>query len=142
MSQYSIETESPPTSESSEAIVKGIVAYNTSQVGQTDIQRFVVVAKDEEGRVIGGVLAYPSWNWLFIQLFWVDEAHRGKGLGTALLANTEAEAITRGCEHVHLDTFSFQARFFYERFGYEVFGVLEDFPPGHSRFFMQKRHLK
>jgi hypothetical protein len=38
-----------------------------------------------------------------------------------------------------LDTFSFQARPFYEKLGYEVFGQLEDYPRGHSRYFLQKR---
>ena len=50
----------------------------------------------------------------------------------------EAEAIRRGCLGAWLDTFSFQARGFYERLGYAVFGALADYPPGHDRFFMQK----
>jgi hypothetical protein len=51
----------------------------------------------------------------------------------------EAEAVQRGCRAVALDTFSFQARGFYERLGYSVFGVLNDCPPGHSRFYLTKR---
>jgi hypothetical protein len=38
-----------------------------------------------------------------------------------------------------LDTFSFQARGFYEKLGYCVFGTLDDYPPGHSRFYLTKR---
>src|SRR6516165_7091346 len=37
-----------------------------------------------------------------------------------------------------LDTFSFQARGFYEKLGYEEFGRL-DYPPGHHRHFLRKR---
>jgi hypothetical protein len=51
----------------------------------------------------------------------------------------EAEAIRRGCHGAFLDTFSYQARPFYEKLGYEVFGTLEDYPPGHQRFYMRKR---
>ena len=51
----------------------------------------------------------------------------------------ESVAVRRGCTHAHLDTFSYQARPFYERRGYSVFGTLDDYPPGHQRFFMAKR---
>jgi hypothetical protein len=30
-----------------------------------------------------------------------------------------------------------EARPFCERLGYEVFGELDDFPPGHARYFMK-----
>lgn len=63
---------------------------------------------------------------------------RGQGYGTKLMAAAEAEARRRGCRDAYLDTFSFQARPFYERCGYEVFGTLEDFPTGHQRFVMRK----
>jgi hypothetical protein len=55
------------------------------------------------------------------------------------MRRAEAVAAARGCVGVWLDTFSFQARPFYERLGYSVFGTLEDNPRGGARFFMQKR---
>jgi hypothetical protein len=33
---------------------------------------------------------------------------------------------------------SFQAPDFYRKLGYEEFGRLDDFPPGHSRLFFRK----
>ena len=36
-----------------------------------------------------------------------------------------------------LTTLSFQARPFYERFGYEVFGELPDHPAGHILYIMK-----
>jgi hypothetical protein len=53
------------------------------------------------------------------------------------MAEDEARAL--GCVGVWLDTFSFQARGFYERHGYEVFGTLDEFPAPHQRFFLRKR---
>ena len=82
-----------------------------------------------------------QWNWLFIKLLWVSEELRGQGFGRALMSSAEQEALARGCTNIYLDTFSFQARDFYERLGYEVFGQLTDFPPGHKRYFLQKRDL-
>jgi hypothetical protein len=37
-----------------------------------------------------------------------------------------------------LDTREFQARPFYERAGYRVFGELSDFPPGWKAYWMEK----
>jgi ribosomal protein S18 acetylase RimI-like enzyme len=61
------------------------------------------------------------------------------GAGRRLMMEAEAEALRRGCCAAELDTFSFQARGFYERLGYSVFGALEDYAPGQSRFYMRKR---
>ena len=53
------------------------------------------------------------------------------------MAQAEARAIARDCHSAWLDTFSFQARGFYEKLGYEEFGRL-DYPPMHKRHFMRK----
>jgi hypothetical protein len=47
-------------------------------------------------------------------------------------------ALERGCRHAYLDTFSFQALGFYEKQGYAVYGQLENFPTGASRYFLKK----
>ncbi len=46
--------------------------------------------------------------------------------------------MSRGCTYAHLNTFSYQARPFYEKRGYEVFAELDDYPKGHQRVFMKK----
>jgi ribosomal protein S18 acetylase RimI-like enzyme len=40
---------------------------------------------------------------------------------------------------VWVDTFKFQAPGFYQKLGYEVFGVLPDYPRGRRCFFLHKR---
>jgi len=50
----------------------------------------------------------------------------------------EDEGRARGCTRAHLDTFSYQARPFYERQGWRVFATLDDYPEGHQRFFLRK----
>jgi ribosomal protein S18 acetylase RimI-like enzyme len=67
-----------------------------------------------------------------------DEASP-RGFGRQLLALAEEEARQRGAEYAYLDTFSFQAPDFYKKQGYEIFGELPDFPPGHQRYFLSKK---
>jgi hypothetical protein len=55
-----------------------------------------------------------------------------------LLAKVEKVA-KECCVHLpHLDTFDFEAKDFYIKHGYDVFGVLEDWPLGHKRYYMKK----
>jgi GNAT superfamily N-acetyltransferase len=69
----------------------------------------------------------------------VAEPARGAGNATRLVQAAERYAIERGCHGAFLGSFSFRARPFYEKLGYEVFGVLEDHPPGHRLFLLRKR---
>jgi len=108
---------------------------------QSEPRRFaplVLSLRDSEARLMGGVLAATAWNWLSIDALWIDESLRGRGYGQALLVETEALARKRGCTHARLDTFDFQARGFYERFGYTVYAQLDGFPAGHTQFHLRK----
>ncbi|HSR30650.1 MAG TPA: GNAT family N-acetyltransferase [Anaerolineae bacterium] len=117
----------------------GIRAFNEQQAGDAHVQTlcFVLRAPDEE--IVGGVVGATHWDWLHVDLLWLKEEFRGRGYGHRLLTLAEQEARQRGAKHAYLDTFSFQAPDFYKRHGYQVFGELADFPPGHQRLFMTKR---
>ncbi len=68
----------------------------------------------------------------------VGELQSDRSWAEPVMETLESAARERGCRYSHLDTFSFQARPFYEGLGYEVFATLDDYPPGHQRFFMKK----
>ena len=122
-------------------IIEGLVAFNDERAGSASHLQLAVVARRGGDEIVGGLLAHTNWNWLFIAQLWVTDAARGQGIGARLLRAAESEAVRRGCRHAHVDTFSFQARPFYERQGYSVFGELADYPLGHTRYFLQKRDL-
>lgn len=117
----------------------GISAFNKQQAGDDHGKYLCYVLEAPDGKHVGGVIGVTYWNWLFVELMWLDESLRGQGYGSQLLTAAEDEARLRGAEYSYLDTFSFQAPEFYKKHGYEVFGTLEDFPPGHRRYFMTKR---
>ena len=120
-------------------IGRGVGNYNKQQAGDNKFQRlcFALHAPDQE--IVGGVLGEVYWEWLYIDLLWVIDELRGLGYGHRLLTFAEEEARGRGAKNAYLDTFSFQAPDFYKQHGYQVFGELKDFPPGHQRYFYKKQ---
>ena len=133
-----IAVEPEPADAVREAVLAGLRAFNRRHAEAPGFEPLVLSARDASGTIVGGLVGVTGWKWLHIDLLWVDDAHRGRGVGTGLLRAAEREASSRGMRHVDLDTFDFQAKPFYEREGYTVFGVLEDYPPGHTRYFMRK----
>ncbi|GAB7540068.1 GNAT family N-acetyltransferase [Burkholderia sp. 3C] len=120
-------------------IVEPLVQYNVNASSAPAGHRPLVVAlRDAGGEIVGGLWGMTGYEWLFTQLLVVPEAARGSGVGTRLMRLAEQEAVARGCHHAWLDTFSFQARPFYERLGYACFAELPDYPTGFSRYFMKK----
>ena len=133
MSDYTIHES---TEEERDFIGEAIVPFNASQVPFTQEPHFIpmnIVAKNEKNEPIGGINAVLyCWGVLYVDILWVHDTWRGKGLGSELMRDVEARAKKLGCYMIHLDTFDFQAKDFYQKLGFEVFGVMEDCPPGHK----------
>jgi GNAT superfamily N-acetyltransferase len=99
----------------------------------------ILLSDTPGGPVTGGLYGYVLFEWLFIQYVSVPETLRGQGVGTELMAQAEAWVRAEGLAGLWLDTFAFQARSFYEKLGYSVFGEITDHPRGSSRYFLKKQ---
>ena len=120
-------------------IGQGISTYNEQQAGDQKFQRLCFVLHTPDNVIVGGVIGEVYWDWFHLDLLWVQDELRGHGYGQRLLTRAEDEARQRGAKNVYLDTFSFQAPDFYKQNGYQVFGELQHFPPGHHRYFLTKQ---
>jgi GNAT superfamily N-acetyltransferase len=133
-----IATDEPDLS-ARDAIGRGLEGFNEARNGPGEFRRLALLLRNPAtSEIVGGLWGWTYRHWLTVELLFVPEALRGTGLGSELMRLAEAEAIRRGCRGAWLDTFSFQARGFYERLGYAVFGEIADCPPGHSRLFLSK----
>ncbi|MBM7405800.1 MULTISPECIES: GNAT family N-acetyltransferase [Sphingomonas] len=128
-----------PSPEDREAVLAPLRAYNEQMAGPAKAEPVAILLHDEEGNSVGGLWGRSGYDWLFVEYLAVPEAWRGQGTGSALIAEAERIARARGCCGLWLDTFAFQARGFYEKLGFRVFGTLEDHPRGSRRFFLSKR---
>jgi RimJ/RimL family protein N-acetyltransferase len=129
----------PQASPEAMAVIRdGLARFNVAATRHTYYSPVVIFLKDDRDAVLGGALGDVWGGWLDLTFLWVAEPVRGKGYGEQLLRAAEDEARAQGCRGVYLETFGFQARPFYERFGYEVFAELPDRPAGHTSYFMKK----
>ncbi len=120
-------------------IQNGVDNYNIAVTGHAPYYPIGFYAIDSDNSVLGGLMGQIWAHWLHVGTLWVDERVRRRGLATSLMAAAERYAIAKGCTNAFLETFSFQARPFYEKLGYKVFGTLEGYPEGHRQFYMSKR---
>ena len=117
----------------------GLRAFNVARLGDPGEEPVRIFLRDESGRIVGGLLGHIRWRWLYVAKLWIDDAHRGGGRGRELMMAAEAHARSCGCVGSYLDTFEYQARPFYEKLGYVLFGTLEGYPPGYRQHFLSKR---
>jgi GNAT superfamily N-acetyltransferase len=140
--EMKIEVTETPDPADMEYLSQGIQAFNRETVpGLPEVSqdlKFAVFARDDHGKVVGGIRANAFWGYLCIELLWLSEEARGSGAGRQLVQRAEAFASQHGFRHARVETTSFQAKPFYEKLGYKVHGVLNDFPEGHKSFYLHK----
>ena len=119
-------------------VESGLRDFNAVVIGPAH-QRAVRIFLREDDRIAGGLLGEIRWRWMYVAKLWVAESLRGKGYGRKLITAAESHAREEGCIGIYLDTFEYQARPFYEKLGFELFGTLEGYPPGYRQFHLAKR---
>ena len=129
-----------PDAQAQAVIGEGLDRFNEAYTGAGHSQPLAMTITDAPGgEVIGGLLGHTSLGLLFVDLFFLPDSHRGGGgLGSEILARAEDEARRRGCRQALIYTIAFQAPGFYQRHGYEVFGVVQSGPADQARMFMTK----
>ena len=130
--------ETSPDPRDVQALAERLYAYGVARTGHADGQEYAIFLRGDDGVVRGGIYGWTWAGWLEVRYLWVHEDLRGRGHGSRLLAAAEELARARGCRTAILDTHSFQAPEFYERRGYRVYAVLEDYPSGHRKLFYRK----
>ncbi len=134
-----IELTDLPSQEARNVILAGLIDFNRSLLGDPQGRPLALLLYGADGAVVGGMWARTGFRWLSVELLFVPEPLRGRGLGRGLLERAEQEAERRGCIGAWLETLSPQARALYQRCGYAVFGEIADYPPGNVRTFLSKR---
>ena len=129
--------EMAPDAEDIQFLENQIYRFNVAATGIEDGNLLAIVIRDGDA-IRAGIYGFTWAGTLEVKVLWVRDDLRGQGYGTRLLAAAEEEAIRRGCFQSILDTHSFQAPEFYRRLGYEIYGEVPDYPPGHRKLYLRK----
>ncbi|HWE06770.1 MAG TPA: GNAT family N-acetyltransferase [Rhizomicrobium sp.] len=113
-------------------------AFNRTAVDKPERQHFNVVLRDCEGCMRGGLIASVNFDVMLIEDLFIEEAHRRGGHGAKLVALAEEEGRLRGARRACVSTFSWQARPFYEKLGFRVFGELPYCGGAHVLYWLDK----
>jgi ribosomal protein S18 acetylase RimI-like enzyme len=122
-----------------QSIDDGLEKHNFAAAPLQDVRPLATVARGEDEVPIGGAVGRTWGKCCELLQLWVDEAHRGKGIGSKLLHEFEAQGRSRGCSTFYLTTLSYQAPEFYRRHGYETLASIDGYPEGIVKYLMLRK---
>ena len=113
------------------------VSGDFPDLAHESLDRKFLFSANEDSKFIGGISGSVYWDGLEIDVLWVSDEHRRKGIATRLLQEAETYARENGAVIAFLKTVGATA--FYQSRGYRVYGELEDRPIGSVLYHMKKR---
>lgn len=136
----SLDITDTPDGDAEAVLDAGLTAHALGEGAPFERIRLGLYLKDAAGRTVGGLVGnlYPPHGAAIVKDFWLPDDLRGSGIGRRLMEALEREVLSRGATLIHLDTFDFQARGFYERLGYEVVGEVRYPKSGRMRYFLAR----
>lgn len=118
-----------PDSEQVEPLRNALKTFNESQLGDYSAEPIMVKACTNDGKMCGAVHGWLQFGWLYVNMLWVDQSFRRRGIGAALLEQIEAYATSRHIFRSRLATSDFQPGYaLYRQFGYEVYATIPIIP--------------
>ncbi|MHA1945517.1 MAG: GNAT family N-acetyltransferase [Candidatus Hodarchaeales archaeon] len=129
--------------ESMKILHEGLHKYVNEHVGKLrkkyqEIQIKLVI-KNLEGKVIGGLSAGTTLKTMYLSYLWVDMKHRRLDYGRDLLTTAERMAVENSCISWQGNVLSFQSPEFFQKLGFEIFGVSDGYPDSIKEYFLIKR---
>jgi len=100
---------------------------------------FDLALKSPEGAIVGGINVSSILGVMWLEVLWVAEEHRRRGLASWLILEAERIAHEKGCVGAGTWTFDWQGAEFYPQIGYELRGVYDGYPLGMTEHVLSKR---
>ena len=135
---HEIEFVNEPSQDLVDFFDKKIEEFNLARWEVKTKEKYAFKVHNDQGEIVAGAAGWSFGYWLFLANLWVSEELRGQKMGLKILKEIEELGAKRGCKYVMLDTLNFQARPFYEKYGYEVKWTQENYPKEGCKYYMVK----
>ncbi len=130
--------------EAEKVLLDGLKQYNLtesnyfSKYGYALKKKFSFCIFDGD-KIIGGISGWIKVSyWLHVDLLYIEPEYRNNDLASSLMRKAEDFARENNLVGITLETWSFQAKGFYEKLGYKVYGKIENSPPGEIEYLLKK----
>ena len=136
--EYSVEIGTDPQ-QIIQLLEDKIYEYNSLKINKADGVLFSRIVRNDHGEIVAGI---AGWTWAGaceITLLWIHENLRKRGIGRLLLDAAEEEARSKKCSVILVRSYSFQAPHFYERHGFSIEHIMDNFPEGFQYYILTKK---
>ncbi len=144
--KYSVSTITDPSKEEVIEHTLQVWLHAARKIGSSEVKapKYVSFKAEEDGKVIGGLLAKLQMKVLFIESAWVNPEYQRSGVGHSLREKVFKFAHENECEYLIAQSYEF-----YDAINYlahtdpmvEVIGKIENCPEPYTLYFL-KRKLK
>ena len=129
MVEPALTIDESPSADDIAVVAQGMRRHALSQIAGDESAPIACFIR-ENGVIVGGVVSRIIQRRMFVDLLWVDETRRNRGLGSSLLQSMERVARDRGCRDILLETLSTSAARLYSAAGYRQTAQVPDYLGG------------
>jgi GNAT superfamily N-acetyltransferase len=137
MFEPTLTVDESPSADDISLVAQGMRRHALSQINGAESAPVACFLR-ENGVIVGGIVGRIIQRRMFIDLLWVEETRRNRGLGSSLLQSMEGMARDRGCRDVLLETLSASAARLYSAVGYRQLAQVPDYIPGFAKHVLLK----
>ncbi len=127
------------TEDLNQRVFEGFSQYATAIVGRPGIEAPIAFVATDENTFVGVVVVAVIWGALRVKYLYIEEAYRGKGIGSQLMERAHAFGRERGCSFAFVETINYLAPTFYQKLGYQIDFTREGYAEGGSFHYLQKK---
>jgi ribosomal protein S18 acetylase RimI-like enzyme len=135
---YTFEYQEEPLPEDEQILFEGICDEASVKRKMDRIKSFGIFIKDNEGKVLGGANGFTYYGCLYVDMLWLKEELRHRGMGKELMLIAEKIGRERLCAFATVNTMDWEALTFYQKLGYEIEFIREGYEKESKMYLLRK----